>query len=94
MTASCAVLLRWPRSRPILRSCSLVQVSAASASQPSAAALQPPDRVTVSWLIKHVPAGVWMKAAGVLAVAFVLGAATYRSGFYAPLETWIKSTLD
>jgi len=67
---------------------------AASASRPSAAALQLPDRVTVSWLMKHVPAGIWIKAAGVLAVAFVLGAATYRSGLYAPLETWIKSTLD
>jgi hypothetical protein len=33
-----------------------------------------PDKVTLSWLVKHVPVSFWLWFVGLLAAAFVAGA--------------------
>ncbi len=35
--------------------------------------LEPPQRVTVSWLIKHVPIKFWVTLLGIIVAAFILG---------------------
>lgn len=35
--------------------------------------LEYPQKVTLSWLVKHAPIGLWVKFAGVLLTAFLLG---------------------
>lgn len=50
-----------------------------------------PERVTLAWLFKNVPIGLWASALGLLGGAFVLGVAVARTDVYISLDRWIRS---
>jgi hypothetical protein len=53
--------------------------------------LPAPDKVTVDWLAKNVPVGLWAAAAGILAATFLLGASVGQTEEFQALWKWIKN---
>jgi len=43
--------------------------------------LTPPEKVTIPWLVKHVPWALWVSAVGALLAAFIAGVALGRTTF-------------
>ena len=49
------------------------KIASLPAKRTSSGTLEVPPKVTLSWLFKHVPVGLWMAAAALLLAAFVAG---------------------
>lgn len=55
--------------------------------------LEYPQKVTLSWLVKHAPIGLWFKFVGILFAAFVLGLGFSQTGAYANFQQlWKKES--
>ena len=57
------------------------QSGAHTVGESNKASLEPPAKVTVPWLLKHVSASLWISALGVLLAAFLLGVNASRLSF-------------
>jgi len=53
-------------------------------------ALELPNRVTLSWLAKHVSVGFWFKASGISISLILIGAALGRTTWFGELVKWVK----
>jgi VHL beta domain len=60
-------------------------LSEPNATEPSGAPveLETPSSVTLPWLVRHVPVGLWLSAAGFIVAVFV-------SGIYVGQVSWVK----
>ena len=52
--------------------------------------LTSPEKVTLAWLWQHAPVGLWVSAAGVLAVIFLFGVTLGQSKLYTELEAKLR----
>lgn len=83
--------LRWPIIKRLSDSDSPI-----AAPKPTAPALETligrpalasPEKVTIAWLVQHVPVPLWIAFAGILVAAFSLG-------FSAGRNHWVTKTID
>jgi hypothetical protein len=57
----------------------------------TAPAVPYPDRITIDWLTRHVPIGIWALAMGALLAAFLLGVAFGRTPELASTIDWLRA---
>ena len=53
--------------------------------------LESPKEITLSWLLKHAPAGLWLKFLGALVAAFLVGIGFSQTGVYSSVEDLWKA---
>lgn len=70
-----------------------LQLAVTQASSLAAVELAVPERVTVVWLARHVPIGLWLTAGGILVAAFLLGAAAGQTGAGRAIVAAVKAVI-
>lgn len=65
------------------------QTLAEVAAEPKPKELEVPDKVTVRWLINHVPVSLWLMIAGMLAASFMLGVGSAKLSI---VQEWFNIT--
>ena len=65
--------------------------TAAAPALPPLAELEWPQKITLSWLFKHAPIDIWLKFAGALGAAFLIGIGFAQTGLYANIQDFWKT---
>jgi len=56
--------------------------------------LEWPQKITLSWLFKHAPIGLWFKAGGILLAAIILGITIGQSQLYKELSSKYRTDIE
>lgn len=56
--------------------------------------LEWPQKITLSWLFKHAPIGLWFKAGGIVLAVLILGITIGQSQLYKELSRKLHSDLE
>jgi hypothetical protein len=70
-----------------------LQMGSVQSPAPIAAELPAPDKVTVVWLARHVPVGLWITAVVILLTVFLLGAAVGPTATGRAITAAIKAVI-